>query len=335
MLRQFVHKAKNIKGAVFFAEGDEERTLEAAVRLVRDEVCRVIVTAQTTTAVERLARRKKLDISGLRVMAPSLDAITEEALQRFVQHQVRKGFSEKHAREVALTPLNFAALATASGAANSLVAGARADTSDVLRAAIHGIGSGHGTRLLSSFFLMLPPAGYPLAKGPLLYADCAVNPDPGAPALCEIARATINSFKLLFPSEKARVAFLSFSTKGSAEHSVLQKIRQAAAAAQKNFQSDSGVLIDGEMQFDAAIVPAVAARKAPGSPVGGAANILIFPDLNSANICYKMTERLGRFRALGPVLQGVRKPVSDLSRGCSVDDIYYVAVLTLLQSANG
>jgi phosphate acetyltransferase len=331
ILDQYVRQAKQAQGTVMFAEGDEERTLEAAVRLARDGVCRAVITGGAQADIERLARRKKIDLAGVEVVLPALERIDREVLQRFVRHMMQKGLSEQAARERALDSLSFAALFTASGGADALVAGARADTADVLRAAIYGIGLGNGSRLVSSFFLMVPPAGHPAVKAPLLFADCAVNPDPTAIGLTEIARATVRSFKMLFPGEEARVAFLSFSTKGSAEHPRLQPVRAAVAGTRKHFRGDAAVLVDGELQVDAALVPVVAARKAPESPVRGAANILIFPDLNAGNICYKMTERLGRFTAIGPILQGTRKPVSDLSRGCSVDDIYYAAVMTVLQ----
>lgn len=235
-------------------------------------------------------------------------------LERFIEGRVKKGLSRDAALALALEPLQFAALYVASSKADAFVAGARSDTADVLRAAIHGAPLAPGVKLISSYFLMVPPAGHPVAKGPLLYADCAVNPVPGALALKEIAVETVKSFKRLFPKETARVAFLSFSTKGSAKHQSLNKIIEASAAVKELFSHDPSVLIDGEYQFDSALVPSVARRKAPDSPIQGDANILIFPDLNAGNICYKMTERFAGFKAVGPVIQGLTRTFSDLSR---------------------
>jgi phosphate acetyltransferase len=179
---------------------------------------------------------------------------------------------------------------------------------------------------------MVPPSGHPVIKEPVIYSDCGVNPDPGALGLRDIAVASVKSFKSLFPQRPAKAAFLSFSTKGSAQHAMLKKITDAVASTQAYFKEDPSVLIDGELQFDTAVIADIAKRKAPQSKIQGDANIFIFPDLNAGNICYKVTERLGGFTALGPIIQGAGAPINDLSRGCSVRDIYYVAVVTLLQS---
>ncbi|OGS19613.1 MAG: hypothetical protein A2219_07435 [Elusimicrobia bacterium RIFOXYA2_FULL_50_26] len=332
VLKLFIDEAKKLRGTVIFAEGDEERTLEAAVRLSKDGVCKSIVVGKTKEVVERAAVKKKLDISSVEVVVPSEHLLAGAALEGFLQRMTAKGMTLEAARQSALEPLNFSALYVKSGHANGCVAGARSSTADVLRAAIYGIGPGAGTKVVSSFFLMIPPVGHPLVKKPVVYADCGVNPDPGAQGLKDIAVASVYSYKSLFPSEKPRVAFLSFSTKGSAEHKSLLKIREAVSATREHFSGDDGVFVDGEMQFDAAAVDVVGQKKAPGSPVAGNANIFIFPDLNAGNICYKVTERLGLFTAIGPIIQGLAMPMNDLSRGCSVDDIYYVSVITLLKS---
>jgi len=249
---------------------------------------------------------------------------------KFIKTRKDKGTSKDEAQRLVLDPLHFAALFLESGKADACIAGARSDTGDVIRAALQCVGTSPDVTLISSFFLMIPPENHPICTMPVLYADCAVNPAPGALALKDIAVETIKTFKILFPVETARVAFLSFSTKGSAQHININKIREAVEETRNFFAGDSAVKIDGELQFDAAVMPEIAKRKAPNSPVEGKANIFIFPDLNSGNIAYKLTERFSGFKALGPVLQGTAKPFSDLSRGCSVEDIYNITAVTLL-----
>jgi phosphate acetyltransferase len=333
MLKTFRENAKRKNAKVIFAEGDEERTIEAAVRLVEDEVCKVCVAAKSKEAIKKAAGKKGLGTDGLEVLVPSKSLIEGNILKSFLDSRVRKGMSAKEAEGLVEDPLFFSALYVKSGKADGCVAGARSATSDVLRAAIQGIGAASGIKLVSSFFLMIPPQGHPVVTEPVLYADCGVNPNPSSMGLRDIAVASVKSFRGLFPGRDANVAFLSFSTKGSASHKVLAKVLEAVQSAKEFFASDSSVKIDGELQFDAAVMPGIAKRKAPDSSVAGKANIFIFPDLNSGNISYKITERLGRFTAIGPVVQGLEMPFNDLSRGCSVDDIYFAALITILQSA--
>jgi phosphate acetyltransferase len=330
LMERFAARARDIGGTVIFAEGDEDRTIVAASRLVRDGVCRAVLVETQAGQVRESAARNGVTPDGMQVVAPSVDLLDGGVYRDFVRVRTEKGSSAEDARAMALEPLTFSALFVKSGRAAACVAGARSATADVLRAAIHGIGTAPDTKLISSFFLMIPPKGHPIVSHPLLFADCAVNPEPGAYLLKEIAQASVRSFGQLFPESVPRVAFLSFSTKGSANHSSLGKIREAVSMLRED-NPGGAFIADGEFQLDAALVPAVAERKAPGSPVHGDANILVFPYLNAGNIGYKLAERLAGFAAIGPIIQGLARPMNDLSRGCSVEDIYNVSVIALLR----
>jgi phosphate acetyltransferase len=214
------------------------------------------------------------------------------------------------------------------GDAGGCVAGATSTTGDVLRSAFHTVGTCCGIKTVSSFFLMIAKNPAFGENGVMLFADCAVNPNPDSQALAEIAVATARNCKA-FLDVDARVAMLSFSTKGSASHADIDKVTKAIEIAST---IDSTIHIDGELQADAALIPSIGDRKAPGSPVAGKANVLIFPDLDAGNIGYKLVERVAGAEAIGPIIQGLAKPVNDLSRGCSVDDIVNVAAITAVQS---
>jgi phosphate acetyltransferase len=217
-------------------------------------------------------------------------------------------------------PLIFAGMMLVAGDANCCIAGAYSTTGSVLRAGISTIGLEEGSNIVSSFFLMLMPDGRVFA-----YADCGVVPDPSAAQLADIAGSTSSNFQKI-TGETPRVAFLSFSTKGSAEHPSVVKVREAAALFR---EKNPGIVSDGELQADAALIPRIAARKAPGSPLEGNSNVLIFPDLNSGNIAYKLTERLAGAQAFGPIIQGLARPFCDLSRGCSSSDIVNITAIAV------
>ena len=329
LIEKIIARAQSNRQRIVLPESLEERTLTAADRAVADQLAEIILIGNRD---EILAKAKDLGLSHIEE-ATIIDPATSEKTQQYANllYELRKskGMTMEEAQKKVLNPLYFGCLIIKSGDADGQISGALSTTGDTLRPALQIIKCAPGITCVSGAMLLITQTPQYGEDGVLVVGDVAVTPMPDAAQLAQIAVCTAQTAKSVAGFADPRVAMLSFSTKGSAKHEVVDKVVEATRLAK---ELDSALKIDGELQADAALVPSVGEKKAPGSNIAGHANVLVFPNLEVGNIGYKLVQRLGNADAIGPILQGIARPVNDLSRGCSVDDIYKMVAITACQA---
>ena len=327
MIEQVKVKARQCVKTIVLPEGDEPRTVQAAVKIQQEKIARPILLGDPAR-VKAVAAEKGVDVSNIEIVNPQTSPKATEYTNALYELRKAKGVTEEQAKQLVADPMYYGIMMVKLGDADGLVSGAVHTTGDMLRPALQIIKTKPGIKVVSSSFLLDCPNKSLGHNGLLVYSDCVVVPCPTAEELASIAVSAAETARVLCGIEEPKVALLSFSTKGSAKHELVTKVQEATRLAH---EMAPDLALDGEMQFDAAIIPEIGASKAKGSPVAGHANVLIFPDLQAGNIGYKITQRIGGAEAFA-VLQGLAKPCNDLSRGCSVDDIVATVALTAVQA---
>ena len=329
LMNEIVERAKANRQRIVLPEGTEERTLTAADRALAEGVADLIILGKPEE-IKALAGKLGLkNIDKATIIDPENHPKKEEYAQLLAELRKKKGMTIEEARKLVLDPLYLGCLIIKSGDADGQLAGARNTTGNVLRPALQIIKTAPGITCVSGGMLLITKTKQYGENGVLVIGDVAVTPAPDADQLSQIAVCTARTAMAVAGFAEPRVAMLSFSTKGSAKHEVVDKVVEATRLAK---ELDPSLKIDGELQADAALVPSVGSSKAPGSAIAGHANVLVFPNLEVGNIAYKMVQRLGEAEAIGPILQGIARPVNDLSRGCSVDDVYKMIAITANQA---
>ena len=321
-------RAKQDIKTIILPEAEDKRVLEAASKVIAQGFAKVILIGDKDQ-VEKDSKENNIDLSGVEIIDIKTSTKKQEYAQKLFELRQAKGMTEEEASKLIEEPIYFGMMMLKNGEADGLVSGAAHSTSNTLRPALQILKTAPNTKLVSAFFVMCVPNCEYGEHGTFIYGDSGLNQNPNADELSEIAISSAKSFKSLVGAEP-KVAMLSYSTYGSAKSELTEKVIEATKLVK---EKEPNLLVDGELQVDAAIIPEVSKSKAPGSPIEGNANVLIFPDLNAGNIGYKLTQRLAKAEAYGPLCQGIAKPVNDLSRGCSADDIVGVVAITAVQAA--
>lgn len=319
--------ARSKRAVIAMSEGSDPRIIDGSLAAIELGLASIILIGDRAEILQALSQAGRCETEHLKIHDPATSDLTDGLATVFHDLRKHRGMDAKTAQTAARDPLLYAALLVRCGHADGTVGGAVATTSDVVRAAIQAIGKAPDASLVSSFFLMYPPGSAADGRA-MLYSDCGLVIDPSSDELASIAEQSAASFDALIQGD-AQIAMLSFSTKGSAKHTAVTKVTEATQTLRK---ARPDLRLDGELQFDAAFVPEIGQRKAPGSERAGLANIMIFPNLDAGNIAYKITQRLGGYTAIGPVLQGLASPANDLSRGCTATDVTEMIAVTALQA---